>query len=67
MLYLHVFDWPANGELKVPASGHMVKAATLLANRGAQVAISTAPDGVTLRLPSAPPDPIATVVALQLQ
>ena len=67
MLYLHVFDWPANGELKVPAFGRTVKAATLLANRGAQVAISTTPDGVTLRLPSAPPDPIATVVALQLQ
>jgi alpha-L-fucosidase len=67
MLYLHVFDWPANGELKVPASGHTVKAATLLANRGAQIAISTGPDGVTLRLPSAPPDPIAAVVALQLQ
>jgi alpha-L-fucosidase len=67
MLYLHVFDWPANGELKVPAFGRTVKAATLLANRGAQVAVSTAPDGVRLALPSAPPDPIATVVALQLQ
>jgi alpha-L-fucosidase len=67
MLYLHVFDWPANGELKVPAFGRTVKAATLLANRSAQVAVSTAPDGVRLKLPSAPPDPIATVVALQLQ
>ena len=67
MLYLHVFEWPANGELKVPAFGHTVKTATLLADRGAQVAIATAPDGITLRLPSAAPDPIATVVALQLQ
>ena len=67
MLYLHVFDWPANGELKVPAFGHTVKAATLLANRGAKVAIATSAEGVTLRLPSAPPDPIATVVAVQVQ
>jgi alpha-L-fucosidase len=67
LLYLHVFDWPANGELKVPGFGHTVKAATLLANRAAQVAISTSPDGLTLRLPSERPDPIATVVALQLE
>jgi alpha-L-fucosidase len=67
MLYLHVFDWPPNGELKVPAFGHTVKGATLLGNRSAQVTVSTAPDGVTLRLPSAPPDPIATVIALQLE
>ena len=67
MLYLHVFDWPATGELKVPLFGRTVKAATLLANRGAQVAIATGPDGITLRLPSAAPDAIATVLALQLQ
>ena len=66
MLYLHVFDWPATGELRVPAFGRTIKAATLLARRGAQVAITTGPDGTTLRLPPSAPDPIATVVALQL-
>ena len=66
IVYLHVFDWPRTGELRVPAFGRTVRTATLLANRGAQVAVSATADGITLRLPTTAPDPIASVVALQL-
>ncbi len=67
VLYLHVFDWPAGGELKVPAFGRTVKSATLLADRAAQVAVSSTADGTTLRLPAKAPDALASVVALTLQ
>jgi alpha-L-fucosidase len=67
VLYLHVFEWPATGELKVPAFGRTVRTATLLADRGAKVSVMPTADGVTLRLPATAPDPVASVVALQLQ
>jgi alpha-L-fucosidase len=67
VLYLHVFDWPASGELKVPSFGHTVTTATLLANPGMQLPISMTAGGITLRLPATAPDAIASVVALKLQ
>jgi alpha-L-fucosidase len=66
-VYLHVFDWPATGDLRVPAFEGTVKSARLLANRDAQVPVSATPDGITLRLPVTAPDPIASVVALELE
>jgi alpha-L-fucosidase len=67
VVYLHVFDWPATGDLRVPAFEGTVKSARLLANRDAQVPVSATPDGITLRLPVTAPDPIASVVALELE
>jgi alpha-L-fucosidase len=67
VLYLHVFDWPSTGDLHVPSFGRTVTAARLLASPGLQVSVSATADRITLRLPSTPPDPMASVVALQLQ
>jgi alpha-L-fucosidase len=68
-LYLHVFDWPADGTLVVPAldpSAGKVTSAKLLAG-GAAVDVSQSADGLTLKLPVKAPDPIASVIALDVR
>jgi alpha-L-fucosidase len=66
-LYLHVFDWPARGELKVPAFSGKVQRAHLLADPSATVSVRADSDGTALTLPATPPDPQAAVVVLDVQ
>ncbi|HEY6332920.1 MAG TPA: alpha-L-fucosidase, partial [Blastocatellia bacterium] len=47
-VYLQVFDWPADGELKVPAFGKQVKAAYPLAAPSSRLKISGGKDGITI-------------------
>jgi alpha-L-fucosidase len=65
-VYLHVFDWPADGRLRVPGLKNKVLSARLLANPAAKLAV--APDGpdVLVSLPAEAPDEVASVVALAL-
>lgn len=64
-LYLHVFDWPADGKLVVPLAVAKQPKASLLA--GGQTLAVTAGNGqVSIAVPQAAPDKIATVVALDL-
>ena len=65
MLYLHVFDWPANGTLDIPLK-NKVRSAKLLAAPDAKIPATASSEGVRLQLPSAAPDVIATVIAVQL-
>jgi alpha-L-fucosidase len=65
-LYLHVFDWPANGELLVPALTNEVVSATLLASRKT-LAVRTTAAGLSLALPGAAPDPVSTTIALTIK
>src|SRR6266487_7207143 len=52
-LYLHVFDWPADGQLLVPGLKNKVQKAYLLAERSQQkLAVKTAKDGVRVKLPA---------------
>jgi alpha-L-fucosidase len=64
-LYLHVFNWPANGQLLVPLQ-NAVGRVTLLAAPGTAIPATAGPDGVRLQLPAAAPDAIATVIALPI-
>lgn len=66
MLYLHVFDWPKDGQLLVPVL-NKVKRAYLLAdpNHGALNAAFTE-RGAAITLPTQAPDPIDTVVVLEI-
>jgi alpha-L-fucosidase len=63
-LYLHVFDWPPDGKLTVPAWGALPKKAWVVATK-ADVPVTAAGGTVTLAVPSAAADPIATVIALE--
>ena len=62
-LYLHVFDWPADGKLLVPALKNPVMAASLLVG-GTSLAATNTPDGVLLELPPSAPDPVSSTVKL---
>jgi alpha-L-fucosidase len=62
-LYLHVFDWPANGELPVPILNQNVKA-WLLTNSGEKLKCVVGKDKAVLQLPATAPDTIASVVVL---
>jgi alpha-L-fucosidase len=64
-IYLQVFQWPADGTLRVPGLDTQVTNARLLAS-GARLETTRNGEGVTVRLPATAPDPIATVVELQL-
>jgi hypothetical protein len=60
-----VFDWPADGNLHVPAFGKSVKRGYLLASPETALKAVESSEGLVLQLPAAPPDPIATVVVLE--
>ena len=64
-VYLHVFDWPSDGNLKVPAFGKQVKTAYLLAAPKQRLRTSAGPDGILLQVPMKAPDTKATVVVLE--
>ncbi len=65
-LYLHVFQWPRDGQLRVPALQNKVLSAHLLAVPGAPIAIARDKGDVVLTLPQAAPDEAASVIALEL-
>ena len=64
-LYLHVFDWPADGKLVVPGLKNEVKQAYLMANLE-KLKTSADRNGVTVHLPAKPLDAIDTVVVLKV-
>lgn len=61
-LYLHVFDWPKDGKLVVPCRAGRPHA-SLLAD-GTKLRAVSADGAVTITVPAATPDKIATVVVL---
>jgi alpha-L-fucosidase len=64
-LYLHVFDWPADGELLVPGLQNEVEQAYLMDGWNALETRQTE-EGVMISLPEQAPDEIASVVVLQV-
>ncbi|MGH2369338.1 MAG: alpha-L-fucosidase [Chloroflexota bacterium] len=65
-VYLHVFDWPAAGTIRLPALQGNVAGAHLLSDRSrAALQITRAGDGVAIAGPVAAPDPIDTVIVLE--
>jgi len=64
-LYLHVFNWPANGTLSVPGYTDQVTRAYLMVEPKATLTTATSADGLRIHVPSAAPDPVATVIVLE--
>lgn len=62
-LYLHVFDWPANGKLVVPGLGSPPASARLLG--GGPLKFSRGDTDLELALPAKAPNPDCSVVALE--
>lgn len=64
-LYLHVFDWPKDGNLFLPI-GNAVVSCKLLANDARTFETRTDVLGTTVKLTGAAPDQISSVVVLKL-
>jgi len=68
-LYLHVFDWPKNGELKVPMPRNDVQKAYILAREDrAELLLDTDENGnLVVTVPRKVPDVIDTVILLEME
>lgn len=64
-LYLHVFDWPADGVLRLPLAGKVADA-VLLAEPEAALRAETSGGELHLQLPPKAPDADASVIRLTL-
>src|SRR5581483_4058841 len=65
-LYLHVFDWPADGKLAVPLPAAPRAQARLRAT-GKSLPVTTAEGRTTIAVGNPAPDPIASVVELEIE
>jgi len=66
MLYLFVFDWPKNGNLKIPMNTP-VERAWLVADHQKPLSAEVVNGLTVLKLPAEAPDPIASVIAVKLK
>lgn len=68
-LYLHVFDWPTDGLLRVPGLRTQVTGATILGAdaKAAKVAVRRLDDDVVLEVPKMPVHEAATVIKLTIR
>ncbi len=64
-LYLHVFDWPANGKIIVAGLKNKTSAAKLLAT-GEELKTFADADGVTISVPANAPDKISSTIVLKM-
>jgi alpha-L-fucosidase len=66
-LYLHVFDWPADGTLVVSGLLNQPRRAFVLGDAGERaLRVERRADGVMVSLPSAAPDAIDSVIVLDI-
>jgi alpha-L-fucosidase len=65
-LYFAVFNWPKDGKLTITGFKNKVASAKLIAT-GAAVKTSLTGDVLTITLPAAAPDPIASVVRVDVK
>jgi len=63
-LFLHVWQWPADGKILAPGLKQAPRSGRLLANGGGVTAAVMA-DGLLVTLPGAAPDPDVSVAALE--
>jgi len=68
-LYLHVFNWPKDGKLNVPNLTTKVEKAYLLAdNKHKKLVVTRAGDNeVIISVPEKTPDPINTVIVVEIK
>jgi alpha-L-fucosidase len=67
-LYLHVFDWPEDGRLVVPGIYNSPEQAYLLADpTKTRLGLNRSEDAIQIALPAEAPDPVDTVVILDVE
>ncbi|MCD6202239.1 MAG: alpha-L-fucosidase [Bacteroidales bacterium] len=65
-LYLHVYDWPRDGSLKVPLLNTVTKG-YLLADPGHELKVKKHEGSVEVTLPAQAPDPVISIVVLEYE
>lgn len=65
VLYLHLYNWPIDGNLIVPGLRNKIKSATLLAT-GRRLMTKMSAQGAVIKVPKESPDPISATVALRI-
>jgi alpha-L-fucosidase len=65
-LFLHVFDWPADGKLVVPISSK-VKRAYLMGSRSKSFHVTAGATGAQIELPTTAPDAADSVIVLEIR
>jgi alpha-L-fucosidase len=67
-LYLHVFNWPADGQLLIPGLKNPAQRAYLLTDPATKaLATQSSADGLTLTVPATAPDPVSSTIVLQVK
>ncbi len=66
ILYLFVFDWPADGKLIVPGLKNKIITSDLLAN-GSNLIAESKENNTIIKVPSAAPDGTASVIKLKVE
>ena len=65
VLYLHVFNWPADGKLLVPGLKSAAQRAYVLSDPAKKaLPLESSAQGLTLTLPAAAPDPVSSTIVL---
>lgn len=64
-LYLHVFDWPADGIIRVPGIDAKIKEIYLLADHKQKVTSEFENGDLLIQAPGLTPDPINTVIVVK--
>ena len=68
LLFLHVFDWPEEGILKVDGLNNRIKTAYMLSNPGEILPVRHGQEGeIRIQLPNPPKDHINAVVVLEVR
>ena len=67
-LYLHVFNWPADGKLLVPGLKSSVGKAYLLADtKRTALATTSCNDGLVISVPASAPDALSSTIVVKLR
>jgi len=66
VVYLHVFQWPADGKLRVPGLRNLIHSAKLLADPDSVLEVRREQNEIVIALPKDPPNDVASVVVLTL-
>jgi len=65
-LYLHVFDWPQDAKLTIPALNNPLHRTSLLARPERALIVETGPVSWIVHVPAKAIDPIATVIVIDV-
>jgi alpha-L-fucosidase len=66
ILYVHVFDWPANKLLNIPFS-NKIKRAYLLADKNTPLKVSKTSTSSNISVPAFGPDAVSSVIAVEFE